>query len=159
MKNVLALTALGSACYLLSAFASPATYAQEGVKNAGREKLFTYRVKISRDNISGIGPSFNVAAGKVFEVNVSATCTYANPGDHTITVSFHDLANNGDHYMKSADSNGGQSASIITGPVVGFQTGTGSPAFDVVCGERAEIEVIALGRVIGAASQSDQDQQ
>jgi hypothetical protein len=88
-----------------------------------------------------------VAAGKVFEVNVSATCTYASSGSHTITVRLHDLSNFADNYVISA--NGEQSASIMTGPVVGFQTGKGSPAFDVECGDVAQIEVIALGRVIG----------
>jgi hypothetical protein len=101
MKSVRAITALGGACYLLSAFASPTAYAQEvkrqdaeetGIRS-GPEKLFTYQVKLSGNGISGIGPDFDVAAGKVFEVNVSATCTYTSSDSHTITVRLHDLSN------------------------------------------------------------------
>lgn len=111
------------------------------------EKLLTYHAKVTSPDTSGTSHYFEEAADKVFEINVSATCTYSDSGDHAITVRVKDLDNFDDRYVKSANSNGGKSASIMTGPIVGFQTDN-SPAFSVECGTAAEIEVIALGRVM-----------
>ena len=146
MKRIHTIAILGGACFLLNALASSPAYTQ-GLQRSGNERLFTYQTRVTTSGVSGIGPEISIAAGKLLEINISATCTYEDSGHHTIAVRLHDLGNFPDHYVRSATADG-QFASIMTGPMVGFQLGRGSPAFDVECDDVAEIEVIALGRVV-----------
>jgi hypothetical protein len=105
---------------------------------------FTYKATFS--DVSGVAPDFPELDEQVFEINISATCAFATSDHHTITVSLHDLRNNVGRYVVTSSVDGQPSVSILTGPVVGFESG-GAPAFDVVCDTTAtEIEIIAFGQ-------------
>jgi hypothetical protein len=162
VNNKLSRTQLLCAISILIVFYSvmvlPNAYAQEQpiVENgkSGGEKLLTYRYKSSGSGITGIAPDFPEAYGKVFEFNVSATCTYESSINHIVTVSFKNISNYGT-YVKSAS--GGSSAIIMTGNVIGYNN-QGTPAFSVECSAEdsvTSIEVIALGRVIDTSSETD----
>jgi hypothetical protein len=165
-KRLCAISALSGAYYLLSAMVLPIACAQEQIiineGKSGSERLLTYRYKISQpagnSGTSGISPDFLEASGKVFEFNVSATCSYESSVSHTVTVGFKDISNYGKTYVKSAI--GGNLASIMTRPVVGFNAEGSTPAFSVECSTEdsvpTSIEVIALGRVIDTTSETDE---
>lgn len=147
MKGTRALTAIAGVCCLSSAVTLQTAHAQTvDVTKSGSETLFSFRFVGPNSSVTGVSPSFDVAAGKVFEININAIC----PGSRTVEVTVLNGSLEHGENLNSGITVQGETAQF--GPVVGFQASKGAIAFSVDCDVvnfTGPIQVLALGRVVG----------